>query len=245
MLDVLTQARVKSEFHTDVVGILRLKQEQAEDRKIEQQKTCGRLQLRHLAARLHKNSGKVYSLTFESWATQQQFSVTTTRRLQLMLYFIKTQSHVVSPGMLSQLFSANMVQKLDGQSVDTIDARAVLSVIQSICLYHHNVTSLVDFRLLCLTGISHTYRKNLSLAQIVQLYVCCYQHVSVREECWRAVVLVWNYTIESACDAFRLQNTYEVNSVMQCIFKCMLDGWNDDTPDDVVDSAGQVRTFSL
>lgn len=64
------------------------------------------------------------------------------------------------------------------------------------------------------------------MPQILQLYVCCYQHPSIRETCWRTVVPVWNFTIENACNKFREKYEYDVDSVVQTITRSVVSGWN-------------------
>ena len=216
---------VKAEFFRDVNEILRAQENLLMTSKTDQARECGRLQLRKIVKTLHKSAGMTYTSTFEAWSTQQKFSVTTTRRLQLFLYFIKTQQKKVTLHNVKHLFSDSIIRKLDEQSIDYIDHRAISNVIQSIRICSHNVRSLLEFRTSCLNGINSRYKNSLSMAQILQLYVCCYQHGSIREQCWRSVVPVWNFTIETACNKFREQYEYDVDSVIQCIVGCMIDGW--------------------
>lgn len=222
-LPVLTRLVVHTDLFRDIVSVLKLQQVQSEAHEREVQKHVGRMQLRQLAKQLHASKQWVYSVTFDAWATQQQFAVTTTRRQQLMLYFIKAQQVPATTEKLRHLFSANLLRRLNSQSIDQIDPRAILCVIQSIRVYTHNVTTLVDFRMQCLTGINQAYKKTMSMAQILQLYVACYQHESIVETCWRGVVPVWNFTIQSACAKFVQGNTYQIDAVVDCLLKCMLE----------------------
>lgn len=222
-MPVLTRLVVHTDLFRDIISVLKLQQTQSEAHEREVQKHVGRMQLRQLAKQLHASKQWVYSVTFDAWATQQQFAVTTTRRQQLMLYFIKAQQVPVVPEKLRHLFSVNLLRRLNSQSIDQIDARAILCVIQSIRVYTHNVTTLVDFRMQCLSGITQTYKKSMSMAQILQLYVACHQHESIVEACWRGIVPMWNFTIQSACAKFVQTNTYQIDAVVDCLLKCMLE----------------------
>lgn len=223
-LPALLHLHVHADMRRDIVSVLKMKQTQSEAHDAELRKEVGRMQLRFLAKQLHASKKWVYSATFDAWATQQQFAVTTTRRQQALLYFIKVQSTQCTTDKLLRFFSANMLRRLHTQSIDQIDARAVLSVIQGIRLYSHNVKTLVDFRAQCLSGLSQRFKKTLNMAQILQLYVCCFQHPSIMEACWRGVADVWNYTIHCACEKFAKNNTYEIDAVLDCLLTCMLDG---------------------
>ena len=46
------------------------------------------------------------------------------------------------------------------------------------CTWHctNRKADLINFRAECLNGISHSIRSNLTLSQIVQLYICAFQH---------------------------------------------------------------------
>ena len=66
-------------------------------------------------------------------------------------------------------------------------------------MYLKNIQHLIDFRVQCLDGLNISTRKALSLAQIVQLYVCCFQHESIRDKCWKSVLPVLNHSIQNAC----------------------------------------------
>jgi hypothetical protein len=215
--------QVLPELRRDIVTALKMQQTRSDAHDTETRRTVGRMQLRRLAEQLHQSKQWVYSATFDAWVAQQQFSVTTTRRQQLLMYFLLAQRKTAAEDKLALLFSPAMLKRMSSQSIDQIDAQAILSVLQSIRLYTHNVSALVDFRTLCLAGVSNTFRKTLSMAQILQLYVCCYQHSSVLEKCWRGTLPVWNYTIRDSCERFAREHEYELDSVLDCIVRCMLD----------------------
>lgn len=233
----LLSLQVHPEMHVHVVAALKQQQTRTEAHETETRNAFGRLQLRSLARQLHQSKQWVYSATFDAWATKQQFSVTTTRRQQLLLYFLLAQPKRADPQKLLRLFSPMMLKRMDSQSLDQIDAHAIISVLQSIRVYSNNVLALVDFRTQCLAGISHSVRKTLSMAQILQLYVACYQHQSVQEKCWRGVMPVWNFTIRDSCERFARQHEYELDAVLDSILRCMLDHEFEDTSIQAADTS--------
>lgn len=224
-LPILQSLTIKPEFKRDVTEVLRIQETMLASSTMTQERESGRLQLRRIVKTLQRGPDMAYACTFEAWIAQQKFSVTTTRRLQLFLYFIKTQPKMVKMENIKSIFSVNILRKLASQSIDVIDQKAISSVIQSIRVCSHNVAHLVDFRSTCLNGINSKYKNSLNLAQILQLYICCYQHPSIREQCWRAIVPIWNFTIETACNKFREEHEYDIDAVVDCICRCMLDDW--------------------
>jgi len=102
-------------------------------------------------------------------------------------------------------------------TVDSIDQYAVSKLIRSIRIYKHSIHNLIDFRVQCLAGLSATTRLNLSLADVVQLYVCCFQHRSIFEYCWKQVVPVMNHTIQHSCERFRISHVYDIDAVVRTL----------------------------
>lgn len=225
LLPILQSLVIKPQFKRDVTEVLRIQETMLTNSTATQERELGRLQLRRIVKTMQRGPDMTYASTFEAWSAQQKFSVTTTRRLQLFLYFIKTQPKMAKLENIKSIFSVNILRKLATQSVDVIDQKAISSVIQSIRISSHNVAHLVDFRSVCLHGINSKYKNNLNHAQILQLYVSCYQHHSIREQCWRSIVPIWNFTIESACNKFREEYEYDIDAVIECICRCMLDDW--------------------
>jgi len=87
-------------------------------------------------------------------------------------------------------------------------------------MYTNNIKHLIDFCLQCLDGLNIKARQELWQAQILQLYISCFQHESIRDLCWRAVLLVLNHTIQHACVLFREKYVYEVEAVVRSVIHC-------------------------
>jgi len=96
----------------------------------------------------------------------------------------------------------------------------IIHTILSLRVYQKNIEHLIDFRTRCLEGLSVGTRKALSLAQVLQLYVCCFQHESIRDRCWKAVLPVLNHSIQVACAKFRETFRYEVHAIIRSIMTC-------------------------
>jgi len=56
-------------------------------------------------------------------------------------------------------------------------------VYSSLRVYHQNIDSLLDFRTQFLGGFNITVQRKLSLSQVLQLYVCTFQHPSIQDRC--------------------------------------------------------------
>jgi hypothetical protein len=63
-------------------------------------------------------------------------------------------------------------------------------------------------------------RQTLTLPVVFQLYVACWQHPSIREQCWRSIIPVSNFAITSRCNEFRQKYAYEQLSVLQTLLYC-------------------------
>ena len=119
------------------------------------------------------------------------------------------------PEVYREFFSAVVADRVVASQVESIDTACLVKLIASIRTYKHIIPNLIDFRVNCLSGLSVSTRNNLTLGQVVQLYVCCFQHRSVREEAWRSVVNVWNHSVASACQDFIDANKFHVQSVVR------------------------------
>lgn len=159
--------------------------------------------------------------SFEDWCKTQRFASSTSRKLQLVLYFVRVQVCEVREEVLTQHFDIDIIKKMQSSCIASCDARAILSVMHMLRVYKHNIKHLLDFRTECLRHLSNTVRANLSLCGVVQLYVASYQHDSIREQCWKAVCSVWNHTMQCACEQFRQKYTYDLEGVLRNVFFCV------------------------
>ena len=170
-------------------------QVQAEEQHSRQQSS--RLQLRYLVLSEAVSSASVaYDRSFASWANVQCFPISTSQRLQQVLYFIRAQTHAVPLEVYKLYFSEAIAQRVQQSTIDSIDPDAMHAVLTFIRSYRHNIADLIDFRATCLSGVSVTIRSALTLQQVLQLYIAAFQHPSVRETLWRRVLNVWNHSVQ-------------------------------------------------
>jgi|DEB0MinimDraft_4_1074332.scaffolds.fasta_scaffold16735_2 hypothetical protein len=174
-----------------------------------------RMQLRYFQPS-HCPEYQNISNTFQTWATAQKFSVVSSQHMQLLLYFCKAQVDDVPIEIISPYFSTVVLQRFESSNrVTHIDIHAMQTLLRSVRTYKNNVRHLIDFRLRCLNGLAHKLRESLSPTEIFQLYICVYQHDSIRAALWKSIVPVINHTIIVAIDKFRKEFQYEIKEVIE------------------------------
>lgn len=186
-----------------------------------------RLQLREVVKTVHVARQRTYVQTFDSWVSRNKFSVAMSRQMQQLLYFMQVQPFSFDASRYDEHFPstiAKLARSNTLEQIDVIDVAALIEVIQSVRVFQHNVKHLIDFRARCLLGINAGLRNNLSLAQILQLYIACYQHDTVWEQCWKAVIpnKSINHTIITQCVKFKTQFAYEADAVVATLRHCHL-----------------------
>ena len=179
-----------------------------------------RIRLRDIVESVHQANALSYELSFDSWCCQKKFASTTGLNVQRLLYFINAQTCPVDFKMFPDYFTPAMTGHLALKELSTIDIAPIIAVICSLRLYTNNIKHLIDFRVQCLEGLNVKARQNLSQAQILQLYICCFQHESIRDRCWRAVLPVLNHSIQRSCVLFRENFEYEIEAVLRSVIFC-------------------------
>lgn len=153
---------------------------------------------------------------FSTWANNLQLSVLSSKHLQTVLYFVKCQPSPVNIDLLRPHFSASILQKFStAPSIVEIDTNALFLLLNGLRIYLNNVTNLVDFRVKCLQGLSQTQRKSLSLLNIFQLYVCVFQHESIRFELWKKICPTMNHTTQLNVQNFVRDNSCDYENVLK------------------------------
>ena len=179
-----------------------------------------RVCLRRLAKDLHLSDSLYFNYTFDSWSAYVKFSNNTSIQLQRILYFIQVQVRHASPITYNKFYTPDFLQRVSQVSLECIDASAVIAVLHGLRVYRNNIHDLIDFRMECLTGLPHSIRNELSLSQIARLYIACWQHDSIWEECWKSVVPVLNHTIITARAKFTSTHDYDVDTAIINIVDC-------------------------
>ena len=214
------------DFGRAVAAVLRKRMQEME--LGEQQKGgTGRTLLRTYATQaVAQQRAACGQATFKSWVQDVAFPVNTSSHMQRLLYFLCVQPAAASDAIYQQLYTPELCRRAQSIAVDAIDVGALKMVINSLRLYSHNVRSLIDFSARCLQGINQQRRQQLSLVQVLQLYIACYQHDSVWKQLWAHVLEpapVMNHTIASDCAAFRTTHQYEATAVAENLVRSLVD----------------------
>lgn len=183
--------------------------------------TVKRQSLREVVEKMQKKQPHDISNTFMSWAQSMLFTIHTSHSRQKLLYFICAQTGKLDSTLISKYCSEAEVERVMQSHIVKIDCAVIQETIKSLRTYQHNCKHLIDFRTKVLCGLNMKLRMQLNLAQVLQLYVTCYQHESILQEIWKSIVPVWNHTLHIACTDFRNNHTYEIDSVVQSIYENM------------------------
>jgi hypothetical protein len=173
-----------------------------------------------------KSNGTSREQSWKKWVNDVVFPVNTGSHMQRLLYFFCVQPVAPNLAVYEKLYTQELCARSKTVSIDAIDVSALKMVIDSLRQYTSNMKVLIDFSARCLQGINEHRRQNLSLVQLLQLYVACYQHDSVWKELWRHVlepVPVLNHTIVSDCAVFRATHAYEATAVAENLVRSLVD----------------------
>jgi hypothetical protein len=144
--------------------------------------------------------------------------------MQLILYFISVQGTPVDRTLYESFYTKDMCDRAASNTLDSIDAIAIIHVIDSIRVYNNKIKELIDFSSKCLQGINQKARDSLSIVQVLKLYIASRQHKSIMWECWRKFMptvnnttVALNHTIINNVTSFvnNTKNPYDVDSVVQ------------------------------
>lgn len=219
LLSICAGATASEQWALDVAKIVQ-SQDYMSTTIVETARNTGRPRLRHIARTVH--AGQIVSTlqSFRSWCSHCGFSTATSTQVQRLLYFIHVQVQPVPEDCYKHLYTAEVLARSRQLAVQEIDVQALQHIIQSMRVYKNNVKDLIDFRSQCLLGLSMETRSKLSLAQVLQLYTCIYQHESVWEACWKSIVPVMNHTISTARARFCEKHAFDAVSVVGCMIAC-------------------------
>ena len=214
---LVRSVRVNASFHPDVAAVINVHTCNDSERTATSKKLFSLR--RHIrdqqgATVLHR------ALLFAEWQYEMKFSVNVSPNTQRVLYFIRAQTQQVDMSSLKYMFDQQMLSKTLALSLERIDADAITAAIKTLRVYQYNIKSLLEFRTTCLIGFNQAVRQTLTLPVVLQLYVACWQHPSIREQCWRSIIPVSNFAITSRCNEFRHKYAYEQASVLQTLLYC-------------------------
>jgi hypothetical protein len=208
---------VKPEFVKDVVAVIDVS---TQDSSPISETTKRKFSLRRHIRDTQGGNVEHRAMLFERWQHEMKFSVNISLATQRLWYWIRAQIFQVEPSALKSLLDQQMLIKLYSVNLERIDADVVCSVIKTLRVYQGNVESLLDFRTQCLVAFNAAVRSKLTPSVVLQLYVACWQHPSIREQCWRSIINVSNFAITTNCEEFRKKYKYEQLSVIQTLVYC-------------------------
>ena len=222
---VLRCFEVAPEFSRAVAAVLQKRMQELEQSEV-RGAGHGRTLLRTFAAQaLVQRRAMSGQASWRAWVQQVSFPVNTSSHMQRLLYFFCVQQTAPSAGTYAAFYTPELCRRALETPVETIDVEALKMVVDSVRLYSVPVKRLIDFSARCLQGINQQRRETLSLVQVLQLYIACFQHESVWKELWRHVLHpapVMNHTIASDCAAFRAANEYEVTAVAENLLRSLV-----------------------
>lgn len=212
---------IKPEFFTDVNKTRHIMEldTSAFQREFETHK---RPQLRRIVKTVVKQSHG-YKYTMSSWISACLFSAGMSKHLQALLYFMMVQPCQFDANVFEDNFPPHVQKRIASlPKIDEIDLDAIVTTIQSIRVYRHNVKHLIDFRAETLHGMSATTRKQITMPMAMQLYVCCFQHPSVWQQCWSCISpdKTINHSTIELCQRFRAKYKYEAEAVVNTLTWC-------------------------
>jgi len=217
-ISLLIQAiHIKPEFVKDVVTVINV---QTDDSPHVIETTKRKFSLRRHIKEANCTNVEHRAMLFERWQYDMKFSVNISLATQQLWYFVCAQVYKLDAATLKSMFDQQTMSKLFSVKLERIDAGVVCSVIKTLRVYQGNIQSLLDFRTQCLVALNAAARAKLTPSVVLQLYVACWQHHSIREQCWRSIINVSNYSITTNCEEFRKKYKYEQASVMQTLLYC-------------------------
>ena len=215
---VLRSLCVRKDFSKNIESVLRKQVLDAEGMRLEISQHTSRPLLRTYAQNsVTKQRTRQTSLSWQNWRNALNFPPTTSSQMQLLLYFITVQTNTANRNLYEGFYTKDMCDKAVNNTLDSIDAVAVIRVIDSLRVYKYKIKHLIDFSSKCLQGINQKARESLSIVQVLQLYICSHQHHSIMWQCWRKFLPIVNHTIIDNVNTFvnKHENVYDVDNVIQ------------------------------
>lgn len=211
LLEIFKRACVRKSFFEDMA----LHDEQLIVEKAPPTHSIPRLQLRHSVERSRTTETNNVSHSFQTWATQQRFSVVSGRHMQLVLYFIRVQTTTPKSDLYSAHYPESVVARnFSAPPVQYIDTDALFELISGVRTYYQNLKTLIDFRMKVIGMMSRKMQSELSPVQALQLYIIAFQHPSVMAGLWKRVAPMMNHSIRHALDKFCRENDFEIGPVI-------------------------------
>lgn len=216
---VMQSFEVKEEFKRCIEVMLRKNEDTKKIKEPTVTRPLLKVYARNAQTTLHLSRA---TNTWLIWKNSMNFPIVISTYMQKFLYFICCQQEPVPESSYTHLYQQDTLSKALATSIDIIDVECLQSVIHTLRIYNGRVKTLIDFRQMCLGGLSTKMANELTLAQIMQLYVVAYQHPSIVEILWKSIVPVYNHTIIKSIESFIARKKFEVEVVLENLLECML-----------------------
>ena len=217
---ILQRLHVRKTFQEAVRFALN---ERAENLNMFTQNRCRktRPRLSDYVEQVHKSQNE-HGATFMHWTAKQKFGINTSVRMQKVLYFMRVQSDAVPTNLYLKYFSPKVAENIMSSTVDIIDEEPVISCIQTLRTYNHRVENMINFRTICLSALPVSVRSNLKPATVLQLYIGCYQHESIRVACLQTILQKkLSYNLKKSFDEFRKEYPFEIEPVLEALVEAI------------------------
>lgn len=212
---VLKSLTVRGEFLKSIEAVLRKQICQEEGNRLLSLQHTRPLLRTYAQNSVMKNRLRTDCNLWTNWRAMLNFPATTSSQMQMLLYFITVQREPVSRELFEPYYTKEICDNALKSHVESIDATAVIMMLKSLRVYQYKIKALIDFRSQCLLGLNQKTRQQLSVVQVLQLYIAAFQHPSIWDKCWRHVVSTINHTIIDSVTKFVEKNAYEVDIVVQ------------------------------
>ena len=181
-------------------------------------KASSRPRLSKIVSQLTKTHSSTNATTFENWSCLCKFGTNTSLRMQHLLYFMRVQVAKIAPEIYSLFFNPKIIDAVLNSHVEVIDSEPIVMCLRTLRTYHYKIDSLLEFRTECLSALPISTRQNLKQNQVLQLYIASYQHDSIREDCWWALLQTKiTYNLRNNIQAFCNKHPFQVEAVVRAL----------------------------
>jgi hypothetical protein len=169
------------------------------------QTSNGRVRLRDRLAQCARiSSNKAASGSLPAFQSAANFSVATSRNMQLRAYMLMSQVALDKTRALGLVLPPDLVRLVADKHVLDPDVSVITDIIRRMPYARAPFPELTEFHDRCFASIALSQKNVLTLTLIMQLYVSCYQSAQIWQECWKSVLPVMNAQLVRDVEAFRL-----------------------------------------
>lgn len=182
-----------------------------------------RPRLRSKLTTIQREARSVFDMyTFVSWGQAIRFPTVFSLHTKHKLYFLMSQVHVPDP--LAHVSSitrdGHVNAALRTAVVHKPEADILHKVITSLKLIEEPFKELQDFRCECMNAFPVTQLNALRLNDVLHLYVCAYQNVSVWKDIWKQLIPLLSHQVIRDVEAFVQRRPFNHEAVLGIMNSC-------------------------